>query len=197
MEEGEEGGESGGPRAWELVESERLADYEIFQVRLDRARSPKDGTVHDFHVAESPDGVAVVALTDDDRLVLVEQYRHPFREATLELPSGIVDPGEPPARAAARELREETGYAGGEAEIVGCIRLNPAWQTSRVHVAVVRGARRAGEKDEDEGEETRVRLEPAARARELVASGRIDAGAAVAALALWEWNRAGAGGERG
>jgi ADP-ribose pyrophosphatase len=184
-----EKGDEGKPRAWERVSSEQLADYGIFRVRRDRARSPRDGSEHDFHVAESPDGVAVVALTEDRRLVLVEQFRHPFREVTLELPSGIVDEGESPAEAAARELREETGFEGGEAEVIGCIRLNPSWATSRVHVAVVRGAARTAEKDEDAGEETRVRLVPADRAREMVLKGEIDAGAAVCALALWMWNR--------
>ena len=184
---GEEREDGERPEAWERVESEKLADFEIFSVRRDRARSPRDGSEHDFHVAVAPDGVAVVALTDDGQIVLVEQFRHPLREVSVELPSGVVDDGEPPAEAAARELREETGYAGDAAEMIGCVHANPSWQVTRVSVAVVRNARRVGEKDLDDGEDTRVRLVGRDEVREMALRGEIRSAVAITALALWRW----------
>lgn len=180
-------GEAGGPRAWERVETRRVAEYEMFSVREDRSRSPKDGELHTFQVAESPGGVAVIALTGDGRMVMVEQFRHGPRRAGLELPSGVVDEGEGPEEAARRELREETGYEGGEPRVLGCIELNPSWQATQVHAVLVRGVERSGEKDEDEGEDIRVRLLPVAEVRRRAASGEIDAGATLCALALWDW----------
>lgn len=181
--------EGGAPEPWELVSSEPREDYEIFRVRTDRARSPKDGEVHAFNIAESPGGVQVVALTEAGQLVLVEQYRHPFRRPMLELPAGIIDAGETPEDAGRRELREETGYAGdAPPERLGCVAVNPSWQTSEVHVVLVRNARRIAETDPDAGEDTRARLVSLDEARRMVLDGRIRSAQAVAALALLDWH---------
>jgi 8-oxo-dGTP pyrophosphatase MutT (NUDIX family) len=178
----------GHPRPWERLSSEEVAEYEMFRVREDRSRSPKDGEAHTFQVAVSPGGVAVLALTDDGRLVMVEQFRHGTRTLSLELPSGVVDDGEAPEEAARRELREETGFEGGEPRVLGCFELNPSWQKTAVHAVLVRGARRDGEKDEDAGEDIRVRLLPVAEVRRGVLAGEIDAAATLCALALWDWS---------
>ncbi|HEX2191000.1 MAG TPA: NUDIX hydrolase [Longimicrobiaceae bacterium] len=185
-----------GPEPWELLSSEHLADYEMFGVRRDRARSPRNGTEQDFSIVESPEGVTVVAATPEGELVLVEQYRHPLRTVTLELPSGVVDPGESPLEAAARELREETGYEAGGAEHVGTLELNPSWQTTRVHVVVVRDAVRRGGQEPDESEDLRVRRVPAGDVERMAAAGEVRSCVALAALALARWSGSAPGGLR-
>ena len=186
----EDRAEGKGPRPWEALGEEECGDFEIFRVRRLRAPSPVDGGEHVFHLAQSPDGVAVVALTDDGRMVMVEQFRHPLSRVTLETPAGIVDPGESPEDAAARELREETGFAGDPAEILGTIELNPSWQRSRVHVAVVRNARRAGSKDEDPAEDLRCSLLPVSDLDQRIRAGDVEAAAVLSAIALWRSARA-------
>lgn len=194
MTDGEDAKAEGGagqdaPRAWERESSERLEEYGMFGVRRDRVRSPRTGEAHEFEIADSPEGVTVIALTDDDRMVLVEQFRHPLRELSLETPSGVVDEGEPPLEAAIRELREETGFEGSAPEHLGTLVLNPSWQTTRVHVVVVRSAERRHDRDQDEGEDIRVRLVPRRQVVESILRGEIDSAVAVSAMALFEWRR--------
>src|SRR5665811_1421089 len=102
------------PRDWHRTRSEVESDLRVFRVRRDAAISPRTGEERDFVVLESSDLVGVVALTEEGRLVLVRQFRHGLREVTLELPGGLIDAGTTPEEAARAELREETGYGGGE-----------------------------------------------------------------------------------
>ena len=104
----------GGPRDWEVVSSEHLQDCAVFRVVRNQARSPRSGRLHPFYCIEAAPWVNVVALTDADELVMVRQFRHGSRGVTLEIPGGLVDPGEAPAEAAVRELLEETGFVAGD-----------------------------------------------------------------------------------
>jgi 8-oxo-dGTP pyrophosphatase MutT (NUDIX family) len=185
-------GEQRRPRPWEVVEREDQGEFEIFSVRTLHARSPEDGSVHTFNLACAPDGVVVIAITPDEQLVMVQQWRHPVQRVTLELPAGMVDEGEKPDEAGPRELREETGYEGADPEYLGGVILNPSWQNTRVHAVVVRDARRAGGKELDEGEDTRVHCVPLREVRRMVVQGEIDSAPTVSALALFFWRRDGA-----
>ena len=137
-------------------------------------------------MVESPEGVTVLALTDAERARARGAVPPPLPRGHRGDAAGVVEEGEDPARAALRELKEETGYVAERARILGVLDLNPSWQTTRVHVALVRGARDAGERELDAGEDTRVRAVALERARDWVRSGRLRSATAVAALALLE-----------
>lgn len=189
-----QGEEKGAPRGWPVLDETPLHDFQVFRARSIRARSPEDGSEHTFHVADAPDGVLVIALAVDGRMVMVRQWRHPLQCVTLELPAGIVEEGEAPEAGAARELREETGYEGDAPRLLGSVALNPSWQTTRLHTVLITNARPVGEKELDEGEDTRVCLLRPGELRDRVLRGDADSAPVATALALWEWSgRPGAG----
>jgi 8-oxo-dGTP pyrophosphatase MutT (NUDIX family) len=112
----------------------------------------------------------------------VEQYRHGTQSITLEIPGGMVDPGEDMTVAGVRELREETGFIGDNAELIGVVEPNPAFQNNRCGTLLVRGVRQVAAQDLDPNEEIRVRLEPLERIPELIRSGAITHSLVVAAF---------------
>ena len=159
---------------WKRERSEQVADCRVFQVRRDFSTDPRSQRAHDFYVIEAPDWINVIPLTKTGEVVLIEQYRHGTEAVSLEIPGGMVDPGETPGETAARELFEETGYEAGELIFLGKTRPNPAIQNNWIHTFLARGVERRREPLNQGTEWTRVRLEPLARIPALIREGAID-----------------------
>lgn len=168
---------------WRQDQDEPLAETRIFTLRQLRAASPQaPGRPGRFVYLDSPDWVNVVALTPPGEVVLIEQYRHGLGRVTLEIPGGMVDAGEEPLAAGVRELREETGFAGGAAEVVGKVSPNPAIQNNWCHTVVVREAEAVARQALEAHEEIALRLEPVERVPDLIREGWIHHALVVAAF---------------
>ena len=172
-------------QAWPLLDSAEVFDAGIFRVARDSARSPRTGTPRQFHVVQIADFVMVVALTRSRELVLVRQYRHGSRAASLEVPGGLHDgQGETPQQGAARELLEETGYGGGRWQKLGELRPQPAMLNNRSWIFLCTDVELLAAPQQDAGEDIDVELLPGRDLLGAIADGYIDNAQSVAALAL-------------
>jgi 8-oxo-dGTP pyrophosphatase MutT (NUDIX family) len=169
-------------RPWEILASRQQDHLRIFGLRIDRAVSPRTGRDHEFYILESRSWVNVIPLTPDEQVVLVRQYRHGTREVTLEIPGGIVDPGDRPEEAARRELKEETGYAAGEIHALGFVHPNPAFLDNRCFSFVARGCLPVGRQQQDEKEDIEVALRPLAEIPAMIRNGEITHSLVIAAF---------------
>lgn len=126
----------------ERLDSQRIADCSIFEVWRHRVRLA-GADDHDIFTLRMPDWCTVVAVTEEGGIVLLRQHRHGVDDVMLETPGGMLDGGERPEVAAARELLEETGYATppgrGALESLGWVHPNPALQHNRIHLFLARG----------------------------------------------------------
>jgi 8-oxo-dGTP pyrophosphatase MutT (NUDIX family) len=173
-----------------LLGEDHLQHCKVFDVHRATMESPATGDPHPFYRIESPAWVNVVALTPRDELVMVRQFRQGLRDVTLEIPGGLVDPGESPEEAARRELLEETGYGADRFESLGSINPNPALFGNRCHMQVALGCEAVSEIQNSATEETIVELLPLADLAATIRAGGIDHALVVAALYSFELWRA-------
>jgi len=147
-------------KSWRLISSQRSESFKIFNLRTDRACSPRTNEAYDFYILESADWVNVIPLTPRNEVVLIRQYRHGLGEATLEIPGGIVEETDSPEHAASRELIEETGYKESEMHLLGSVHPNPAFLTNRCYTFVAKGVSLVKEQEQDEKEDIEVVVRP-------------------------------------
>jgi len=179
-------------RPWKKVRSTPIGDFRVFKLRSDVSLSPRTGKEHDFYVLDSVDWVNVIAITPDQQLVMVEQFRHGSNTVELEIPGGMMDPGETdPVMTAVRELREETGYEGGNARLLGKIWSNPAIMSNHTHTVLIEDCRLKHKVDWDHAEDLATRLVPVVDLPKLVADEKICHSLVVVALYHFDlWKRA-------
>lgn len=162
------------PGPWKKLSADPLADYHIFKLHHERYASPRTGEVLDATIVEAPDWVNVLALTTGGDCVLIRQYRFGTEQMTLEIPGGMIDPGEAPLSAAQRELREETGYTAARWTELGRFAPNPAFQRNYLYTFLAEGCERAGDLVQDPGEDIEVVLRTRADVDAALRSGEID-----------------------
>lgn len=161
-------------RPWPILEETALADMGIFQLHAVRAENPRTGQARKLAMVSTGDWVNIIPLTPQREVVLVRQWRHGSRSITLEIPGGLIDPGEEPATAAAREVREETGYAGDVPQKLGVVQPNPAFLDNICFTYLIENCRWEGELQLDAGEDIEVEKVPLAQIPGLIAGGEIQ-----------------------
>ena len=120
---------------WIVQESRTVYETRWLRLRKDQCAFPDGTELPDpWYVVEKDDYVLVVAVTAAREAVLVRQYKHGAGAVVTEFPAGFIDPGEEPAQAVRRELREETGFLAGQVIPVGVLYASPSVLSNRCHV---------------------------------------------------------------
>ncbi|MFY9779923.1 MAG: NUDIX hydrolase [Candidatus Baltobacteraceae bacterium] len=174
----------GADEGWRIVDSEIVIETPYLRLRRDNIELPDGRIVENYFVRESRGFSVVFALTDDERVVLVRQYKHGIARSVLELPAGAIDPDESPADCARRELGEETGYEGRppEPEYLATFIYDPTSSNTYFHVYLVRGARAVVAQSFDPTEAIEVELATLEQVRGYVRDGTISVSAHVAVI---------------
>lgn len=167
-----------------------IFEGKILKMRVDEALLP-DGTKAAREVVEHPGGVAVAALTDDDRLLFVRQFRYPYGEILPEIPAGKRDPGEDPLTTGKRELKEETGYTAKKYSSLGRVYPSPGYFNEVIYLYLATDLT-AGEVAPDADEFLEVKKIPLAKAVDMVMADEItDAKTQAAVLKVWHLRQSG------
>jgi len=144
---------------WKTLSSEYLFDDLWFKVRKDICESPEGKIIDPYYVYEFPEWVTAVALTEDNKVVMVRQYRHAIGEVIIELPGGCVDNTDKNLEESiSRELLEETGYSFSSYEYLGKTSPNPSTNNNWMHMFLAKGGKKVSEQHLDGNEEIEVEL---------------------------------------
>lgn len=178
-------------KPWRTLRKKTLGDFHIFSLRSEEKLSPRTNQPHEFFIIDCVHWVNVVAVTPDNHLVMIEQFRHGSNTVELEIPGGTMDAKDAsPVATGARELREETGYAGEQPQVIGQVFSNPAIMTNTTYTVLVQNCRLEHAVELDSGEDLVTRLVPVADIPELIVNGRIRHSLVVVALFHFDlWQR--------
>jgi len=138
---------------WILERTEPGPDLTLFHTRFDWLKNPRNAKTIRAVVLESCDWVNVVALTPNEKILVVRQYRFGIQRTTIEIPAGLIEPGENPEHAAVRELTEETGYTSDRWTPLGRVEANPAFLNNHCYLWLARDVVKTVDAHLDAGEE--------------------------------------------
>lgn len=158
---------------WKVLESEYLFNEPWLTIRKEKCLLPNGKIMPAYYTLEYPSWVSALALTRDNKVVMVRQYRHGLGVISTELPGGVVDKGETPEVAIARELKEETGFEFESYEFIGKICANPATSNNYMHMYIARGGEKTGAQNLDETEDVEVVIYTLQEVRQLLRENKI------------------------
>ncbi|MBT5927402.1 MAG: NUDIX hydrolase [Verrucomicrobia bacterium] len=159
---------------WKTKSTRQLESYRIVSVRSAVRTNPRTQEDQEFYIMDCPDWVNIIAITPNQEMVMVEQFRHGTNTVDLEIPGGVMDPEDNSAVVTGvRELREETGYEGVNARVIGEIAPNPAIMSNFCRTVLIDDCELKHSTEFDSGEDIQTKLVPLSKMDQLVQSGTI------------------------
>ncbi len=158
---------------WNTLSSSYIHKGPWATLRTDRCEMPDGHIVEDYYVLEYPDWANAVAITEDNKILMVRQYRHAAKIVSIEIPGGVIEPGELPQEGLRRELLEETGYLFNDFELLCSVYANPSTANNKTYCYLARGGKKVQEQDLDEQEEIIVETLTVTEVKQLLAENKI------------------------
>ena len=158
---------------WKVLSSSYIHKGPWATLRTDKCEMPDGHIVEDYYVLEYPNWVNAVALTEDNKILMVHQYRHAAGIVSLEIPGGVIDDGEQPEQAIRRELLEETGYLFEDFEPLCTVYANPSTANNHTYCYLAKGGKKVQEQALDDQEEIVVEAFTIPEVKQLLAENKI------------------------
>ncbi|CAG7612206.1 Methanol dehydrogenase activator [Paenibacillus solanacearum] len=166
------------------LRTEPIFQGKIISLQVDTVQLP-NGATATREIVKHPGAVAVLALTDDGRMLVVEQYRKPLEKSQIEIPAGKLDAGEDPLDAAKRELEEETGYRCESLRHISSFYTSPGFADEILHLYASEQLSK-GEANPDEDEFLELEAITLEQAQAYMREGRISDAKTVMAVYAWQ-----------
>jgi ADP-ribose pyrophosphatase len=158
---------------WKKLSSHYIHKGPWATLRSDRCEMPSGHIVEDYYVLEYSNWVNAIAITEDNKILMVHQYRHGAGIISLEIPGGVIDPGEQPEQAIRRELLEETGYQFDDFELLSTVYANPSTANNQTFCYLAKGGKKVQGQHLDEQEEIIVETFTIDEVKQLLADNKI------------------------
>ncbi|WP_454804414.1 NUDIX hydrolase [Mucilaginibacter phyllosphaerae] len=158
---------------WKICSSEYIHKGPWATLRSDKCEMPDGRVVDQYYVLEYPNWANAVALTEDNKIIMVRQYRHAAGIVSLEIPGGVIEDGENPEEGMRRELLEETGYQFNDVELLCTVYANPSTANNKTFCYLAKGGKKIQEQQLDEHEELEVQEYTIAEVKQLLADNKI------------------------
>jgi ADP-ribose pyrophosphatase len=158
---------------WKVLESKKLFNEPWLNIRVEKCELPNGKVMPAYYILEYPSWANAFAITKDNQVLMVKQYRHAIGEESIELAGGVVDQGESPEEAIKRELLEETGYVFESIELIGKLSANPATSNNYTFLYLAKGGEKVAEQNLDDHEDVEVLLYSIDEVKQLVRDNKI------------------------
>ncbi len=154
--------------SFKILTKEYISNHQYFTARKDSYQTPTGKIVDPYFVVELPECVLALAITKENEVLLVEQYRHAIQQQSIEFPGGFIDKNETLETAIIRELQEETGYSFTNYYYLGKTYSNPGVLTNATHLFVATGGQKTSEQSLDANEEISIMLKPLEAVKKMI-----------------------------
>lgn len=171
-------------KSWKKLASKYIHRDKWLTVRADECETHDGISVSPYYVLEYADWVNITALDSENRVLVVNQYRHGIEKTCLELPCGVVEKGEKPEETARRELLEETGCSAESLELLGSLNPNSATHDNEVHCFLARNVKVTAEPSPDHTEDITFEFIPYQAVLKMIDTGEFNQAQHIASLMM-------------